>query len=153
MQRIPRARPWILIAVAIALGGCAGAGERAGEPAEERRTTLGTDCFTTSMARDFRYLDDTNLIVFAPARQAYHVELGGTCIGLRGRTRIALSSRTDRMCGFAGEAVIVNGSFPERCPVLSVRRLDADGLEALLDRFERGGERDAVEVEIPEAED
>lgn len=142
-------RPLAATALVLLLGGCAGTAEGPNELATEART-VGTDCFTVSQARDFGYLDDRNLIVYAPARRAYHVELAGPCMGLRGRSRIALRARTDRMCGFGGDAVMVNGGFPERCPVRGVRRLDEDELQRLLERFEAAGApADAVEIEIP----
>ena len=117
----------------------------------ERTTSIATDCFTVSQARDFRYLDDHNLIVYAPARVPYHLELSQTCFGLRGNFAVGLRSRTDQMCGFAGDSVVVNGSFPERCSVLSVRRLDEDQLAILVAQFENDGPSDpAIEVEVTE---
>ena len=115
-----------LTAATLVLAGCAGAPGPADEVAR-RTSSVAGDCFTVSLARDFRYLDDHNIIVYAAGRTPYHVEMSQSCFGLRGEFTIALSSRTERMCGFAGDSVIVRGvGFPERCPVLSVRRLDAD---------------------------
>lgn len=134
-----------------ALAGCAAPAERGDGSGAMRTTSVGTDCFNVSLARDFRYLDEHNLIVYAPANRAYHLELSRACIGLRNLTRIGLRSRTDRMCGFAGDAVLVEGPFAERCPVLSVRRLDDAGVDALIARFEGDGEgRDGFEVEVVE---
>jgi|SRR5690606_29278689 len=140
-----------LTAAALALAGCAGARGPADEAAR-RTSPPASDCFTVSLARDFRYLDDHNLVVFAAGRTPYHVELSQACFGLRGEAAIGLRSRTDRMCGFAGDAVIVRGvGFPERCPVLSVRRLDDDQLRILLDQFGAGGREDSpIEVEVVE---
>ncbi len=71
-------------------------------------------------------------------------------MGLRGEMQVALRSRTDRMCGFAGDTVIVDGAFTQRCPVLSVRRLDEDELQAVIAEFEPPAPVDeGVEVEIP----
>lgn len=142
------------LAVALTLAGCAGAVGGAAEPDAGRRTSVATDCFTVSLARDFRYLDERNLIVYAPARRAYHVELSQVCMGLRGQIRLALRSRTDRMCGFAGDAVIGNGAFAERCPVLAVRQLDEDQLQVLIRQFEPDAASEPeFEVVIPEGED
>jgi hypothetical protein len=154
MRVFPAVRGLFLVAVPVALGGCAGVADERGT---EHSAAVGTDCFTVSLARDYRYLDDANLIVFAPARQPYHLELSQTCFNLRGEISIGLRSRTGRMCGFAGDAVLVGGAFPERCSVLSVRRLDDDQLRALVARFEgpdedeRGMEFEVIE--IPPAED
>lgn len=148
-----RKASWLVAAPIVAvLAGCGGAAER--EPGAMRTTTISTDCLNVSLARDFRYLDDHNLIVYAPGRQGYHLELARTCFGLRNQTRLALRSRSDRLCGFAGDAVIVDGGFPESCSVLSVRRLDEAALEALIAQFETGqAPSDAFEVEVVESPD
>lgn len=144
------AAPLAAVAVAAVLAGCAASGER--DSTAMRTTPIATDCFNVSLARDFRYLDDHNLIVYAPARQAYHLELTQACFGLRNVTRLALRSRMDRMCGFAGDSVIIDGAFSERCSVLSVRRLDAAGTDALIAQFEGVGDRgDGFEVEVVKA--
>jgi len=141
----------VLAVVPVVVAGCASQPNALRDVAE-RTTSAGGDCFTVSLARDFRYLDDRNLIVYAAGRDPYHVELGSTCFGLRGEHVIALRSRTDRMCGFAGDAVIVDsGAFVDRCPVLSVRRLDDDQYRSLVAQFdaERRANR-PIEVEVAE---
>lgn len=148
---------WFAAALPLAvLVGCGGTSER--EPRPMRTTSIGTDCIDISLARDFRYLDDYNLIVYAPSRPGYHVELAQTCLGLRGQFRLALRSRTDRLCGFAGDAIVVDSGFPERCSVLSVRRLDAAAHDALIAQFETGREHqqgsfEVEQVEIPDDEE
>lgn len=144
------------IAVTMILAGCAGTRGPVDEVAE-RTTSPGGDCFTVSLARDFRYLDDYNLIVHAAGRTPYHVELSQACFGLGGDFAIGLRARSGRMCGFAGDEVIVRGfGIPERCPVLSVRRLDDDQLQILVDQFNAEGREDSPieveEVELPEDE-
>ncbi|HEX6995638.1 MAG TPA: DUF6491 family protein [Gammaproteobacteria bacterium] len=141
----------VLAALPIVATGCAGQRDALSDVAS-RTTSAGGDCFTVSLARDFRYLDDQNLIVYAAGRDPYHVELGQACFGLRGEHVIALRSRTDRMCGFAGDAVIVDsGAFADRCPVLSVRRLDDDQLRVLLDEYDaEQRENRPIDVEVAE---
>jgi hypothetical protein len=148
-------RAMVVALLALMIQSCAGSAGRANELATERSVTVGTDCFFVSQARDFRNLDDRNLIVFAPRNQPFHVELASGCFGLRGSSIIALRSRTDRMCGFGGDAVVVDGALPERCPVLGVTRLDEDGLRLLLERFEAdsGEPGGQFETEIPVRED
>ncbi len=148
------ARGTAVVLAAIAASSCTGPQERAEEPGITVTTTIATDCFRTSLARDFRYLDDRNLIVFAPRGVPYHVQLMGPCFGLRRQIAIGISSRSDRICGFAGDAILVDGPMIERCPVLGVTRLDDEGLRALIEQFEPDGAPEgAVEVEIPAAED
>lgn len=151
MSHRPFAKPMLVTALPIALAACAARGP-VDEVAERTTSPVGGDCFTVSLARDYRYLDDHNLIVYAAGRQPYHVELSQACFGLGNDFAIALQSRTDRMCGFAGDAVIVNGgAFPDRCSVLSVRRLDEDQMQILVDQFNAEDREDApIEVEVAE---
>lgn len=139
------------VTAAITLAACAGQPD---EAADGRTAGVSTDCFTISLADDFRYLDDDNLIVYAPAGRPYHVELSGVCTGLRGEIDIALTARTGRVCGFAGDAVVVDGAFTQRCPILSVRRLDEDQVQTLIDQFEGGDEAEGeFEVVVPPDEE
>lgn len=150
-MRHPMLTVWA--AVPIVLAGCASQRDALSDVADRTTTSgVGGDCFTVSLARDFRYLDDQNLIVYAAGRNPYHVELSQACFGLRGEHVIALRSRTDRMCGFAGDTVIVGGgAFADRCPVLSVRRLDDEQLQVLLAEYgAEGRENQPIEVEVAE---
>jgi hypothetical protein len=118
----------------------------------ERVETGRPGCLSISLARDFRMLDEQNLVVYAP--WPHHVQLSPGCAALPARHRIGLSARGDQLCGFAGDAVILNGAFPERCPVLRVERLDDEGLEELLWRFEgREPAAGGQQVEIPRIEE
>ena len=144
-----------LVTAAALLAGCATPGDR--ESTSDRG--ISTDWVRIDQVRDFRALDNRNLVLYAPSRrQAYHVELGPACHGLRFADRIALRGRQGRIGGFAGDAVLIErGGSPERCPVSSVRRLDEAGLEELLARHDRRTDdepaADETEVEIPRRDD
>jgi len=92
--------------------------------------------------RDFRVLDNRNMLLYAPTRRdAWHVELATVCIGLRSTDGIELRGRTGRLAGYAGDRVVVDGAGgPEECYVRNVSRLDEAGLEALLASFGLGGD-------------
>lgn len=154
MSHAPLIRSIQLTAAAMLVAGCAGTDRQVDEVAE-RTTSVASDCFTVSLARDFRYLDDHNLIVYAAGRNPYHVELSQACLGLGGEFAIALRSRTDRMCGFAGDEVIVRGlGRPERCSVLSVRRLDEEQMQLLVDQYDAEDREDSpIDVEVAELPD
>jgi hypothetical protein len=133
-------------------------------PMEERDDTvesapIGTDSVRIDQVRDFRVLDRSNLILYAPSpRHAYHVELLPPCQGLRFADTIALRGRMGRLAGFAGDRVIIPGpGFPERCSIRSVRRLDEAALAELIQRFDEEYDRDPAaeeaEVEIPRREE
>jgi len=151
MSHAPLIRLIQLTGAAILVAACAGT-ERQVDEVAERTTAPGGDCFTVSLARDFRYLDDHNLIVYAAGRNPYHVELSQACFGLGSDFAIGLRSRTDRMCGLAGDAVIGRGlGRPERCSVVSVRRLDEAQMQALVEQFDAEDREDSpIDVEVAE---
>lgn len=137
------------------LSGCAGSDTQADSDDESESRSISTDWVRIDQVRDFRVLDDSNLILYAPTRrQAYHVELMPACQGLRFADTIALRGRTGRLAGFAGDRVIIDRpGVPDRCPVTSVRRLDETSLTELIVSFEGEPEgepaADEAEVEIP----
>ena len=143
----------LLAAGSLALGACAGTAERDGETTESR--PISTDWVRTDQVRDFRVLDASNLVLYAPTRrQAFHVELMPPCQGLRFADTIAIRGRGGRLAGFAGDAIVVpRAGLSDRCPVSSVRRLSEAELTELILQFE--GEPDGApaaedtEIEIP----
>ena len=143
------------VAGAVLLSGCAATGTQADSDEASESRPITTDWVRIDQVRDFRVLDDSNLILYAPTRrQAYHVELMPACHGLRFADTIALRGRTGRLAGFAGDRVIIDRpGMPERCSVTSVRRLDEASLTELIVSFEGepDGEAaaDEAEVEIP----
>ncbi|MCC5868318.1 MAG: hypothetical protein JJU27_07370 [Gammaproteobacteria bacterium] len=137
------------------LGGCAATDTQTNADEASESRSISTDWVRIDQVRDFRVLDDSNLILYAPTRrQAYHVELMPACQGLRFADTIALRGRTGRLAGFAGDRVIIDRpGVPDRCPVASVRRLDEASLTELIVSFEGEPDGDAAadeaEVEIP----
>ncbi len=131
--------------------------EREDEVIESR--PISTDWVRIDQVRDFRVLDDSNLVLYAPTRrQAFHVELMPPCRGLRFSDTIALRGRMERLGGFAGDSVIIQpGLLPQRCPVSSVRRLSETELTELLVRFEgeAPGEPadDETQIELPQGDE
>lgn len=107
-----------------------------------RAGEFGTpDCFLRRSAADFRVLDERNLVVFAPGRRdAYHVQVSMPLHDLRFANAVAFESRGSRVCGYAGDALLVQGSGggPDRASVIGVYRLDGPALEGLLARFGAG---------------
>ena len=137
------------------LSGCAATDTQSSSDETSESRSISTDWVRIDQVRDFRVLDDSNLILYAPTRrQAYHVELMPACQGLRFADTIALRGRTGRLAGFAGDRVIIDRpGVPDRCPVTSVRRLDEASLTELIISFEGETDGDAAadeaEVEIP----
>jgi len=94
-----------------------------------------SDCISQGSIRDYRVLDDANLLVTERSSRKYHVELGRRAYGLRTSHGIAFESDTSRVCGRFDE-VVYDGNFGmEKVPIASIRRLTPEQEEDLLIRF------------------
>jgi hypothetical protein len=93
------------------------------------------ECIFFRTLYDWKPLNRYNLIVWAPSRKhPYHLQLDRPCTNLRFAHTIGFTSNDGRLCGYAGDSVLVTsgGGLPERCPIGSITRLDEAGLERLL---------------------
>ena len=116
------------------LAACATAPEDA-ETDRYARESRGSDCISQMTVRDYRVLDDSNLIVTASARRKYHVVLGHRAFGLRSTWRIGFSSRTGQICPGFSDLVVDDGLGPDRIQITSIRHLTPEDEEYLLIRF------------------
>ena len=117
--------------LALTLVACASTGESGGgAPTTASGNT--TECFFARNIHDWKALDRKNLIVWETRRKPFHLELMRPCQSLRFANTIALSSRGSRICGYAGDAVVVGGTVPDRCTISSVRALSENSLQELL---------------------
>ena len=132
----------------LACGGTSEAPDEAGYAAESR----GTDCISQMTVRDYRVLDDSNLIVSASAKRKYHVGLSRRAIGLRSTWQIGFRSNTGQICAGFSDLVVDNGFSPERIRISSIRRLSPEDEEALLIRFDKI-ESDVEQAPAPEKVD
>ena len=107
------------------------------EPADDRYAveSRGSDCISQSTIRDYRVLDDSNLIVTASARRQYHLVLYRRAYGLRSSWQIGLQSQTGQICSGFGDLVVDAGLGPERFRIASIRRLSPEDEDELLVRF------------------
>lgn len=130
-----------LIGVASLSAGCTGRQSAGDEPAERARTTVpppsltGTAaCFYARQVQDFRVLNRSNLIVFAPNdRHAYHVLISPPSVELLWTDALAFMPANDRICGYAGERLVIPAAGTgRRAAIVAVSRLSPEGLEALL---------------------
>ena len=94
-----------------------------------------SDCISQMTVRDYRVLDDSNLIVSASARRKYHMELSRRAIGLRSTWQIGFQSSTGRICPGFSDLVVDGGFGPERIRILAIRQLSPEDEEDLLIRF------------------
>lgn len=121
------ARLAALAAAFAAVGACA-------QSAATTRSSAD-DCFFASTLRDWRPLDDENLVLFGSGRTPYHVELFRPAMGLSFNVMIGVFDRDGRICPYGGDAIIVDGAVPDRIPIRSIRRLTDDELDELYVQF------------------
>lgn len=119
--------------VLLAAAGCtAPASDPAGRDTTPAPSLAGQpDCFFARDAQDFRALDRSSLLVFAPNRQnAFRVTVSPPSFGLRNAVGIAFAGGS-RICGQAGERLLLDGGGgSESLAVIDVRRLDPAALDA-----------------------
>ncbi len=132
-----QALAWLVLPL---LSACAGGGgeEQPARPFVRAGEFGQADCFLRRTVMDFEVLDDRNLIVFAPSRSdPYHMQVSPASSGLRHATVLAFEASSARICGYAGEALLVEqpGGGLQRLSVIGVYRLDEPALAGLEARF------------------
>lgn len=144
--------PLALLAMLLA-SGCTTGGSREASQREASREPAGKSaCFYRRQVSDFRVLDRTNLIVYAPSKSnAYQVRISPPSTELKFANAIAFSSRSNRICGYAGDRIILgSGSSPREYSVSGVYRLDEVGLQRLLEQHGIGKPGQPLEPEETE---
>ena len=113
-----------------------GGGSYADEPA-------GSDCISQSSVRDYKVLDDANLIITAGAGRKYHVLLSRRAMNLRSSRAIAFDSNTGRICSKFSDLIVDSSFGPDRIRIASVRRLTQFGLHIAVEcsRLQSTGRR------------
>lgn len=101
-------------------------------------------CFHPAWVGNFEVLDARNLLVFAQgAQEAYHVQVSPPASELHHVSSLAFETRSSRVCGFAGDKLLLPRSAIGRVSVTGVYRLDSTALAGLRGRFDIAG-RSAV---------
>ena len=90
-------------------------------------------CLYPRQAQNFSVLDRSNLIVYAPNdANAYHVRISPPSSGLRFAESLAFQPANARICGYAGERLVVGiGARAELLTIMAVSRLAPESLAAL----------------------
>ncbi len=113
----------------------------------------GSDCIFEGTIRDYRVLDEENLVVTASARRKYHIELVHRAFGLRSSWHIGFSSPTSRICPAFSEVIVDdNLGGLESIRIKSIRALTPEEHEELLVRFGKA-EPDIEQTPVEEAVD
>jgi hypothetical protein len=136
MSSVPSCRA--LLAACI-LAGCSaqdGQTTAAKVPVPAPSVTGKSACFYAREAQDFRVLDRSNVIVYAPNdANAYHLRISPPSTALRDAETLAFLPAGGRICGHAGERLIIGPSGSDgRLAIIDVARLSPGSLQML-----RGG--------------
>lgn len=132
---------WLAAGVLVAgclLTGCAGTGT-GGEPRAAKTpvpppsATGKAACFQVRDVQDFKVLDRSNLIVYAPNEaNAYHVRISPPASALHFAEGLSFLPALGRICGYAGERLIVGPpQSAERFSIIDVSRVSSQSLETL----------------------
>jgi hypothetical protein len=131
-----------IIFISCFLIACAGSSEPSADDAPQA-TTSRSDCISTRTIRDYRVLDDANLVVTANGNRDYHVTLSRRALGLRSSWKIGFRSASGRVCAGFDDVVVDDGFGPERIRIAAIRQLTPEEYDALLVRF--GKKEPAIE--------
>ena len=108
-------------------------------PGEERETVArgdvdysGSDCILIRTIRDYRSLDDRNLLIYGPADRAYYVTLFRPSFELSSSFQMGFESRDGQLCPFGGDSIVVGR---EAIPIQSISRVSEEQEQQLLVRY------------------
>ena len=113
---------------------CAEYHEQAQEP-EVNSISTASDCIFEGTIRDYRVLDESNLVVTASASRKYHIEPSRRAYGLDSSWAIGFSSPGGSICAGFSEIVVDDSCGPEAIRINKIRRLSPDEDEDMLIRF------------------
>lgn len=113
---------------------CATADQVHEEEQFERRSRT-SNCISEGTIRDYRVLDEANLIVTAGGKRRYHVVLSRRAFGLKSSWGIGFSSSTGQICSRFSDIVLDQGSGAEKIRIRSIFLLNPDEEELLLIKF------------------
>jgi hypothetical protein len=91
----------------------------------------GTDCIFEGTIRDYRVLDDSNLVVSTTRKQKYHMRLSYSAMALSSAWGLGFSTRTGQICP-GDEIVLKNGFDVDAIGIYSIRAVNDAEYEHLL---------------------
>ncbi len=128
---------------------CASTGRGPGEP-DSAPSSRSSDCIFEGTIRDYRVLDESNLVVTASAKRKYHIELSRRAFGLRSSWHVGFTSPTSQICPGFSEVIVDDNFGPEAIRILGIRALSPEEYDDLLIRF---GKKKPEIVDAPAAEE
>ena len=127
-------KQYIIAIIACCLSSCAKQVEPQSE-AEVGASLSRPNCILEGTIRDYRILDESNLLVTASGQRKYHFELSRPAFGLRSTRRIGISSSGSRICPGFSEIIVDDSMGPDSIRIDSIRRLNPTEHENILIRF------------------
>jgi hypothetical protein len=131
------------------LAACAGSGEPSSSADRDVRSS-GSDCILIRSVRDYTPLDDRNLLIWGPAKRAYHVTLFRPAFELRSSFQMSFSSRDDQLCPYGGDRVVFGSFNPDSIGIQSISRISDEQADELLIRY---GRKEPEQQTAPEPAD
>ena len=141
-------RQALTILTSCVIAGCASSGETPTSSSGDI-DYRGSDCILISTVRDYTPLDDSNLLIWGPAKRAYLVTLVRSTFELRSSFRLAFSSRDDQLCPYGGDGIVVGSLGRETVGIRAISRLSEEQADQLLIRY---GRKEPAEQQAPAPE-
>ncbi|HZD52321.1 MAG TPA: DUF6491 family protein [Woeseiaceae bacterium] len=126
--------PLLALITLSALEGCAATGERETATAADI-DYHGSDCILIPTIRDYRELDDRNLLIYGAANRPYFVTLFRPSFELRSSFQLGFSSLDDQLCPFGGDRIVVGSLNREAVRIQAISRVSEQQAEQLLVRY------------------
>ena len=127
-----------LLSVLLAVVGSAGA--TASQENKEEAKKVGNECVFIRTVGNYQPIDRDKVVIWAPGRRdAYLAELSMPLFGLKSAWNMAMIDRDmdGRLCGFSSDRIGVRDvGHPESATIVSMRRLDAEQLAALEEKYD-----------------
>ena len=139
----------VVVTTACILASCATTEDRESRPAGDI-DSRGSDCILISTIRDYTPLDDSNLLIYGPAKRAYFVTLVHSTFELRSSFRLQFSSRDGQLCPYGGDQIVVGSFGREAVGIRAISRVTEEQAEQLLIRY---GRKEPAEQQAPAPED
>ena len=117
----------LIVLLLLFINGCASQTDNNNNELEDdMKLSNRSSCFNTMNIRDYRVLDRSNLIVYGhPRSRSYLLKISPPNLDKISLDMISFKSFSGRVCGFAGDELIIPDSlFEQRYSIISVTQLD-----------------------------
>jgi hypothetical protein len=123
-----------IVIISCCLSACATTDEALDDPYSES-VSRRSNCISESSIRDYRLLDDSNLILSASGKRKYHMTLIRPAYGIRSAWAIGFTGTPSQICPGFGEIQYDQGQGIERIRIRSIVPLGPVDEDMLLVQF------------------